>query len=510
MAQTNSLKDFKMTVHQEFIETAEQLKPKLHTRTLSPVAACFEGESFSPQCIGEKLLEEKHTLLLDFGTHVTGYVSFELESQGSPPDAPALLEIKLGESREELLQSVDSYEGNLTASWLQEERIHVDDFPCCLALPRRYAFRYVQVRVLAISPKYQLVVKEAHVRAVSSADFSAVPPLAVKDEELVRLDRAGLLTLHECMQEVFEDGPKRDRRMWLGDFYLQAKTNYVAFRNMDLVKHCLYLFAGLRQNEGRIGATLFIKPRLQVDDIFLFDYALHFISTLYDYYIETEDDEVLEDLYPAALRQIEIAARRMDDEGTVQDEDSWWCFVDWGDGLNKQCSAQGIFIVALRKMLKLAEASKKAADQQMLSAILDKAVQGIRKLYDEENQVFLSGADRQVSWHSQIWAILAEVLPEDKARHLLKRLPEFPHSPQTPFMHHFYVEALLYAGLKKEAFAHLKAYWGAMLEKGTDTYGEVFDPGHPDYSPYESKAIESRCHAWSCTPSYFIRKYLTE
>ena len=54
----------------------------------------------------------------------------------------------------------------------------------------------------------------------------------------------------------------------------------------------------------------------------------------------------------------------------------------------------------------------------------------------------------------------------------------------------------------------MKSYWGAMLKEGDVTYGEVFDPETPDYSPYEDKAIESRCHAWSCTPSYFIRRNL--
>lgn len=29
-------------------------------------------------------------------------------------------------------------------------------------------------------------------------------------------------TLADCMQDVFEDGPKRDRRLWLGDLRLQA------------------------------------------------------------------------------------------------------------------------------------------------------------------------------------------------------------------------------------------------------------------------------------------------
>lgn len=36
---------------------------------------------------------------------------------------------------------------------------------------------------------------------------------------------------------------------------------------------------------------------------------------------------------------------------------------------------------------------------------------------------------------------------------------------------------------------------------------ELFDPQSKNFSPYGSPIINSYCHAWSCTPTYFIRKY---
>jgi hypothetical protein len=36
-----------------------------------------------------------------------------------------------------------------------------------------------------------------------------------------------------------EDGPKRDRRLWLGDLRLEALANYETYRNFDLVKRSL-------------------------------------------------------------------------------------------------------------------------------------------------------------------------------------------------------------------------------------------------------------------------------
>lgn len=48
---------------------------------------------------------------------------------------------------------------------------------------------------------------------------------------------------------------------------------------------------------------------------------------------------------------------------------------------------------------------------------------------------------------------------------------------------------------------------GKMIEKGTDTFWEIFNPDNPDVSPYGGLVVHSFCHAWSCTPTYFLRKY---
>ena len=54
------------------------------------------------------------------------------------------------------------------------------------------------------------------------------------------------------MQTVFEDGPKRDRRLWMGDLRIQALTNYQTYKKSSLVKACLYLFAALPMEDGKV------------------------------------------------------------------------------------------------------------------------------------------------------------------------------------------------------------------------------------------------------------------
>ncbi len=79
--------------------------------------------------------------------------------------------------------------------------------------------------------------------------------------------------------------------------------------------------------------------------------------------------------------------------------------------------------------------------------------------------------------------------------------------PCTPYMHHYVVEAILKLGMNEAAVQYIKKFWGGMVELGADTFWEAYVPDDLDFSPYNDRMINSLCHAWSCTPSYFIRKY---
>lgn len=518
MAITNRIENFHMEVNQAFLDEAEALAPALITTEIFPagvVEIAPSGQDWTSRTVSQgfdrsRPLGRGDSVCLDFGDHWVGYVSFALTPVGSPPDAPACLRLRLGEIPYELTVGKADYQGEISSSWIQEELIHVDVLLARVRLPRRYAFRYLEITAVDTSPKYQVVVSDVVCAAVTSADRGKLPPLNTGDPELAALDRVSLKTMEDCMQSVFEDGPKRDRRLWLGDLRLQAQTNYVTFQNNDLVKRCLYLFAALTQNEGRVGACLFLEPCPQVDDTALFDYALFFVSTLHDYYAATGDRKTLEELFPTAERQLELALRELDGRGIVTDKDSWWCFLDWGEGLNKQAGAQAILIYALKQGAVMAEwlgVSERAA------VLRDAAGRAARAaldcLWDEKRGFFVSGAQRQVSWASQVWFALAKVLaPKDNARLLERLLEQKPGIPLvTPYAYHHLVEALVENGLSEQAASAMKDYWGGMLQEGADTFWELYDPNDPLASPYGSRAVNSFCHAWSSTPAYFIRSY---
>lgn len=519
MAITNRIENFHMEVNQAFLDKAEALSPALIETKVRP-AGVVEIIPRGQDCAAREIrrgfdqsrpLGRGDRICLDFGDHQVGYVSFTLTPVGSPPDAPACLRLRFGEIPYELTVGLSDYQGEISASWIQEELIHADVLPARIRLPRRYAFRYLELAVIDTSPKYRVAVGDVVCTAVTSADRAAVPALNIADPELLALDRVSLKTMEDCMQSVFEDGPKRDRRLWLGDLRLQAQTNYVTFQNNDLVKRCLYLFAALTQNEGRVGACLFMEPRPQVDDTALFDYALFFVSCLHDYYEATGDRETLAELFPTACRQVELALRELDSRGIVADRDTWWCFLDWGEGLNKQAGAQAVLIYTLKQAGAMAEWLGEADRAAALCAAAGRASQAaLDCLWDGEQGFFVSGAERQLSWASQVWFALAKVLsPKENVRLLERVMARNPGVPLvTPYAYHHLIEALMENGLKEQAVAAMKGYWGGMLREGADTFWELFNPDDRCASPYGSRAVNSFCHAWSSTPSYFIRKYL--
>ncbi|KRF03670.1 sugar hydrolase [Paenibacillus sp. Soil766] len=515
-----------MNVNRKFVEAAEALRPSLHEAIIMPEMAvevyaddqAFHGWGVRQEHRFEEIKEmsfgKDDSFTLDFGDHRVGYITLGITPVGSPPDAPLGLKLIFGEMPCEVAEPFDQYQGWLSRSWLQEETIYVDVLPTVIKLPRRYCFRYMKVIVLDTSRKYKVAFTDISCTTVTSADPSVLRRLPDHvSPELQKLDQIGVRTLADCMQTVFEDGPKRDRRLWIGDLRLQALASYYTFKNHDLVKRCLYLFAGMRLDGGEVGACVFEKPHPHVDDTLLYDYSLLFVATLYDYYIESRDHEALTELWPVAWEQLQIGLRRLDENNIVRDDPSWWCFIDWHPDLNKQTSAQAVLIYCLKRGLLLASALNLSDEQaQLVHAIEAASTAAFTYLWDVDRGVFISGADAQVSWASQIWMVLAEVRNQDENATLLEHMLHYPNpiSMNTPYMYHHLIEALILSGSKERAVEQLHYYWGGMIEDGADCFWELYNPQDKSYSPYGSNLINSYCHAWSCTPTYFVRKYLSE
>ena len=506
MAMIHIIEGFKPMNDQRLIDKANNLKPQLlHKNNI--VKHSFAYRTKQRIDYKEEELRKGDTIILDFGTHLVGYLTLDLGYKGSHPDAPVYLKFNFCERLDEIYEDTSKYNGWISSSWIQEEYIHIDMVPYLLQLPRRYAFRYVKITVLDTSPKYALKIHNATVDSVSAVDMEQLEAIQYQNDLYQKLDEVSLRTLQNCMQDVFEDGPKRDQRLWMGDLRLQALTNYASFKNYDLVKRCLYLFAGSRFPDGRVAACVFTNPEVEADDTYLYEYSMLFTVALEEYLQETGDKEAFNDLYDIALEQIDIALSKFDHylpTSFIVDH----TFVDWSEGVDKEACCMAEMIYCLRYAILLCERKQDQKKINEYTSILEKLLdQAYKTYYDPVKKVIVSNG--QVSIMSQVWMTLAEVISKQEAKDILSNTPYInDYKMNTPYMHHYYVTALLECGLKDQAIVHLKEYWGKMVELGADTFYEAFDPSDINASPYGGSSINSYCHAWSCTPAYLIRKKL--
>ena len=247
------------------------------------------------------------SVVVDFGDHYTGTFSMDLKTLYGTCDAPTRFKLTFGEVPAELATPFDPYPGDLSRAWLQDEVVTVMHIPSTVTLERRMSFRYLKIELLGASQYFDFKIDKLQLTALSSAE-NAPDELKPGTPEMIKaIDRVSLKTLAECMQTVYEDGPKRDRRLWVGDMYLESIANTVTFENHQLTKRCLYLLAGLSDDDGYVLGTVFEtpEPHAQAGQR-LMDYSLLYNAALHEYLKATNDRKTAADLWPVAKRQLDI------------------------------------------------------------------------------------------------------------------------------------------------------------------------------------------------------------
>ncbi len=503
------------TEQQRWLDRAEALKPALHEQITFPVGRVriaasetgFQGWTVHPEdgaILPDRDLRNGDVLILDFGVHTVGYLNLAVQSDRKFQDAPVRLRLTFGEVPAEVATPPDGYRGQLCASWLQDEIITLDWLPSVIELPRRFAFQYVRIEVLAVSIPIRIT--SCTCRTVSSAgDLLPGEAAAAGSAGSDPLAAVSLRTLRNCMQTVFEDGPKRDRRLWVGDLRLQALANYASFQNMDLVKRCLYLFAALPHPDGLVSACVYEYPRAVCGEIRLLPYAALFNTVLFEYASHSGDWATARDLFPVAHRQIELLRTCFDERDVFIDPGGYWLFFDWA-AVDPQAGMQALTILVLRQTLALAE--KIGAGTADWEAWLERLISAARRHFVRDDGLVVSGPGNEISWASTAWMTIADVLTAAEARQALLALPKRDDAvrPVSPYLYHYVAEAMLHCGLETEAVALIRDYWGSMINLGATTFWEVYRPDDPFCSPYGDHRMNSYCHAWSCTPIWLYQQ----
>ncbi len=499
-----------------FREKADKHKKELKHTKVTPqryVTFCTDEASFQKIRVEDagKIsfpieLKTGEPIILDFGRHCVGYLHYTARGESPIVDSPLGLDFAFGEFPLEIVKEPSEYKGRLGKGWLQRENKKTIFLPAEVSLERRYAFRYVKITRVE-NEKSKIFLMDIFADCVSAVDLQDAKSIDIPDECLKRIYDASLATLKECEQDVFEDGPKRDRRLWIGDLRLQALADYASFRNVDLIKRCIYLFAAHRVYGKVVAPCVFPDSPPYIDKWYFKDYSLYFVSCLLDYLDNTGDKEFAQELYDVAREQVDFMRALYASGSTPALGDG--IFVDWCPELDKSVAELGIYLYALDAFMRLSFALEKDAAEY--EAEYERSKDALLGYYSEEARLFAADSG-QISWHSQIWAVLSGALPTEMSKQILSGINNFSteYTMRTPYMMHYYIEALYKIGEKEYAMEFIKDYWGQMVDCGYDCCPEVFNPENQMESPYGAPEINSACHAWSCTPIYWIHKYYSE
>ncbi|MDO4320354.1 MAG: glycoside hydrolase [Bacteroidales bacterium] len=509
-----------------WLAEAEAAKPMLVRQVVRPQSivqavndsAAYQHWRYAPagdpsEMLFSRNMKDVGSVTLDFGRHMTGYFTFHTKTLSRCQDAPVRLRFFFGEMPAELNTPLDPWQGSLSRAWMQDEVVTVTEVDREITLPRRLAFRYVRVELLGASPDFDFALDDMYCTAQSSAGevTTALEPGCRQDVADIR--RVSIETLRECMQTVYEDGPKRDRRLWAGDMYLQTLANRYSFGNYDLTRRCLYLFAALADDDGNVMSNIFETPEPHAQHgSHCMTYSLLWNSTLLEYLLDTDDVATARELWPVARRQVEAALGYVGDDGIYRHsyERGTWIFFDWREGLDMTVPMQGAVIYALDQTCELARRLGLESEVGDWPALADKMRKAARReMYDRGRGVFVSGPGRQVSALGQTWMVKSGVVAGRDARRAIETALAMPDvcMPGTPYATHYLIDAMIMAGMPDRARDYMLAYWGGMVAKGADTFWESYDPDDDFISAYGFSPLNSSCHAWSCTPVYFIHKY---
>jgi alpha-L-rhamnosidase len=500
-----------------YLNEANTLIPALSHQTIFPVRAIKIEKDLqvwlgwkavtvsSAKELSKISLIKGDTLMLDFGRNMVGYLNGITTLPAKIKIEPAEVLAELGDSWEQYTASFDNgYKP--TRTWIPD----ILEINSKWRLNKRLTFRYVRIIILDASPGLQL--SGMNCDEVSAVPFSKIKPLVGFSPKMQQIDLVAQYTLRNCIQQVFEDGPKRDQRLWLGDLRLEALPDGLLFKSDSTVKRCLLLFAGTQRDDGFIASCVYNTSKGQdpfIGDEMIPDYAMLFGSTLLNYTKNSNDIQLATTLYPIACQQVDLACSKwLNPDNILEIPNNIWMLIDWSKELDRQASEQATLIYAISTLSELATMIGLPQDVAKWNKLNEKLKPAaIAKYFDKQKGMFVSGPQHQVSWATQIWMVLAGVVDKNEGVRILKNVAADTSAikPGCPYLVHHLVEAYLVCNMDKEACQLIDTYWGGMIDKGATTFWEIYDSENPYKSPYNSHLFNSYCHAWSCTPSWFLR-----
>lgn len=432
-------------------------------------------------------------LVVDFGREVAGYPRLQLRAP-----AGAILDIGYGER---LLDGVVRPNRNEMA---YADRLVTRGGAQTWEPFEKRAFRYVQIDCRHANNTVHLEQLSVNVSSYPVEDrgrFECSDPL------LNRIWQTGADTVRLNMEDAYTDCPCRSRAMSWGDANTQFLVNSVAFGDMALMRRGLRLI-GQSQDEG--GRLCGIYPTT-FPDRHMPSASLLWIHSIWDYYWNTGDTDLVRELYPKVQNTLKWFARYVSPNKLLAGTPGW-VFIDWAhlDQRGEQAALNALYARALEAAGSLSEivnARPLAIRYRALAREVKAAFH--RQFWSVERDAYVDcrvgdEPSKVISQQINSLAVFFGIAPSQLHRTALGSVccadpaldPEGVVACASPHSSSYLLGALHAAGLHTFALDYLRARWKRMLDAGATTWWELWNPEG------------SWCHGGSAGPTYNLTTHI--
>ena len=367
--------------------------------------------------------------------------------------------------------------------------------------------RFVEVHIIAPVTEIKFIEEKFIKRTYydqPEGDFNC------NDELLNKIWRTGIETYKACSEDALIDNPTRERGQWLGDMGIGMQIGASGFSDISICRRGLVQSAQCARNDGMVAG---LSPG---GESYLSSFSAQWVKSCLNYYRLTGDKSLLDELYPAAVRNIASFQKYFNEWGIGYE--AGWAFIDWGYVPNPEPSDMGLnlhYYLALQSMIswsELVNKKERIPEYKKLSLEISKIIQTWFLKNTKSGQYNWDS----IGYHRIVLGMLAGFIPVEYhaeaiayiKKHILNCFPNnlsAPHlsdpaanNPQliTPYFSQYAFQLLIEQGETKFVLDQYRKCWGWALEDNRTTWTEVFDTRW------------SNCHQWAGSPTWQLSNYV--
>lgn len=436
----------------------------------------------------------KAVLLLDQGYETTGYPHLSWtggkEAKLTLTYAETLFtrnekghEAPLGDRNEVDNRVIFGYEDCIVADG--------NDF-CFIPLWWR-TWRYIQ---LTVETKEEPLTLTDMYGTFSAYPFKRVSQFAATgDDDLNKMLEVGWRTARLCAHETYMDCPYYEQLQYFGDTRIQTMVTMYNTNDMAMVRQALEMG---RMSMAADGLTYSRYPH-NVPQM-ISSYSLSWTGMIYDYWMYRGDDAYVRTLLPQTRSIMSWYEQYLREDGSL-DRIPYWYFCDWASNFaggepireekGKSAYQDLAYLMALDEAAKMEEALGLPSIAQHYKELAARIRKDFHKKYwNEGRKMFADTYDhRNFSQHTNIMAILTDIVTDTEATALCERILAEKDITQTTIYFKYYLFlAMKHCGLANRYLEEL-GVWRQQLKENMTTWAEMPEPTRSD------------CHAWGAAPN---------